>query len=208
MQVPAGNASRLFPPGTELRVLTAEAFESLVKRASEAIERRLSAEPARLVRARHRARWDGAVLTGETELVIARSQPGRRTMCWMSGRRRSFPRPHVPTAGFPDGELPVQLFAEPAGVTSFDRSSTADSVVDKLFGARDTGKQSILIDRYPRQAVRLVWELQAQKRVGGRSIHLALPAEATTMLALEMPEDWIPSVRVGQAAGPALGWPG
>jgi hypothetical protein len=205
VQVPAGNASRLFPPGTELRILKAEAFESLVKRSSEAIDRRLSAEPARLVRARHRARWDGSVLTGETDLVIARSLAGPADYVldvWSPAVLSATTRA---AAGFPDGGLPVQLFAEPARLTSFNRSSTADSVVDKLFGARDTGMQSILIDRYPRQAVRLVWELQAQKRVGGRSMHLALPAEATTTLALEMPPDWIPSVRVGRRRGPLSG---
>ena len=207
VQVPAGNISRLFPPGTELRIMKAEAFETLVKRSNETLERRLSAEPARLVRARHHARWDGGVLTGETDLVIARSVAGPVDYVldvWSPAVLSATTRA---AAGFADGELPVQLFAEPTRVTFDNRSSTADSVVDKLFGARDTGMQSILIDRYPRQAVHLVWELQAQKRVGGRSMHLALPAEATTTLALEVPKDWIPSLRVGRRRGPLSGGP-
>ncbi len=65
-----------------------------------------------------------------------------------------------------------------------------------------------MIDRHPRQAVRLVWELKPQKRSGGQSIHLSLPAEATTTLALEMPKDWIISVRVGRRRGPLQGGAG
>ncbi len=76
VQVPAKSTSRCFPPGTELRILPVEAFESLVKRSSAKLERRLSAEPPRLVRARHRARWDGEVLRGETDLEISKSAAG------------------------------------------------------------------------------------------------------------------------------------
>ena len=76
LRVPAKTTSRWFPPGTELRVLTAEAFESLLERANQAEQRRLSAGAPRLVRARHRARWEGGVLRGETDLIIVKSAAG------------------------------------------------------------------------------------------------------------------------------------
>ena len=85
------------------------------------------------------------------------------------------------------------------------RSITGKSILETLLGARDSGMQSISLDGEPRQSVRLVWELQTQKRVGGRSMHLALPGEATTVLALELPTEWRPSVRVGRRRGPLEG---
>ena len=42
--------------------MPAEQFELLAKRAADGSRRQLSAEPPRLIRARHRARWDGACL--------------------------------------------------------------------------------------------------------------------------------------------------
>ena len=78
--------------------------------------------------------------------------------------------------------------------------------LETFFGARDSGKQSDLAGPARRgRSVQIDWELEAQKRRIGRSIHLALPAEATTTLALEIPRDWIPTVRVGRRRGPSGG---
>ena len=168
-ECPAATTSRWFPPGTELRVLRSEQFESLVKRATDGLNRQLSAEPLRLVRARHRAhRWNGGVLTGETELVIARSSAGPAdyeldpwSPAVVSATAKAAP-------GSQDGELPINPFAEPARTDRANSAITLDPAVDSMLGAGDSGKQSIWVDRYPRQGVRLAWELQAQKRTRGR----------------------------------------
>jgi hypothetical protein len=72
-RVPAKDVLRWFPAGTELRVMPAEQFDSLVRRASEASSRRRTAQPPRLIRARHHARWNAGVLSGRTELMIESS---------------------------------------------------------------------------------------------------------------------------------------
>ncbi len=144
-------------------------------------------------------------MTGESELVIAKSAagPGDYVLDVWSPAVLSATASAGPGAA--TGELPVQLFAEPADQGRADQSIKAGPVLNVLLGARDTGMQSISVDQYPRQSVRLVWELQAQKRVRGRSMHLALPGEATTVLELELPKDWVPLVRVGRRRGPLDG---
>ena len=63
-------------------MLTAEQFESLIGAGDEKGSSDDSPPSLRgCVRARHRARWEGGVLTGETELVIASRRPDRRTTC-------------------------------------------------------------------------------------------------------------------------------
>ena len=205
MRAPAKMTSKCFPPGTELRVLTAEEFESLFKRANQGAQRRLSAGAPRLVRARHRARWEGGVLRGETELVIVKSaaEPADYVLDVWSPAVISATR--IGGATGRDDELPAHLFAEPVRPGDLRRSITGELMLETLLGARDSGMQSISLDGHPRQSVRLVWELEAPKRVGGRSMHLALPGEATTVLALELPTEWKPSVRVGRRRGPLEG---
>ena len=76
VHVPAKDVLRLFPAGTELRVMPAEQFDSLLRRAIEGSSRQRTAEPPRLIRARHHARWDSGVLSGRSELVIEASSSG------------------------------------------------------------------------------------------------------------------------------------
>ena len=76
VRVPAKDVSRWFPAGTELRVMPAEQFDSLVRRAIEGSSRQRTAQPPRLIRARHHARWNAGVLSGRTELVIEAARSG------------------------------------------------------------------------------------------------------------------------------------
>ena len=55
--LPAEQTSKCFPPGTELRVMPADEFESLVVRATAGSSRQNAPEAPRLIRARHHARW-------------------------------------------------------------------------------------------------------------------------------------------------------
>jgi hypothetical protein len=76
LRVPAKDVSRWFPAGTELRVLPAEQFNSLVRAARQGASRQQAARPPRLIHARHHARWNGSVLSGRTELVIEAASAG------------------------------------------------------------------------------------------------------------------------------------
>ena len=76
MRVPAKDVSKWFPAGTELRVMPANEFESLVAGANEGLVRQRAAEPPRLIRARHHARLSSGVLSGRSELVIEAARSG------------------------------------------------------------------------------------------------------------------------------------
>ena len=76
VRVPSKDVSKWFPAGTELRVMPAKEFNSLVGRANEGLLRRRAADPPRLIRARHHARLSKGVLVGRTELVIEAARSG------------------------------------------------------------------------------------------------------------------------------------
>ena len=75
VRVPSERVSTWFPPGTELKVMPAETLEELVRNV-EARDSKRSHRAARLLRARHFARWNDERLEGRSELVI---QPARDT---------------------------------------------------------------------------------------------------------------------------------
>jgi hypothetical protein len=72
----------------------------------------------------------------------------------------------------------------------------------KILGARDSGHTSLWIDQSPSQTIALEWELQPRALSHGRGFTLALPGDETTVLALEIPKDWVPSSRQGRRRGP------
>ncbi len=78
----------------------------------------------------------------------------------------------------------------------------AQGQTTKLLGARDSGLTSLWIDQSPIQTIALDWELKPRSHPHGRSFTLALPGDETTVLALEVPKDWIPSSRQGRRRGP------
>src|SRR5262249_15000845 len=69
VRVPAKDVTRFFAPGTGLRVLAPRDFESRVEAATRAPAGIRAAAP-RLLRARHRARWESGHLRGRTELLV------------------------------------------------------------------------------------------------------------------------------------------
>jgi len=76
VRVPAKDVSKWLPAGTELRVMPVEQFDSLVRAAIKGSSRQRAAQPPRLIRARHHARWNAGVLSGRTELVIEAATSG------------------------------------------------------------------------------------------------------------------------------------
>ena len=77
VRVPAKDVTKFFPPGTELRVLSPREFESRVEAASAEPAKGGATAAPRLIRARHRARWDSGLLRGRSELVVGTGRPGR-----------------------------------------------------------------------------------------------------------------------------------
>src|SRR5262249_45768576 len=76
VRVPAKDVTKYFPAGTGLRILSPQEFESRVEAAlREPVEGRMTGSP-RLIRARHRARWESGVLHGRSELVIGGGPAG------------------------------------------------------------------------------------------------------------------------------------
>jgi hypothetical protein len=168
MDVPAGEVAKLFPAGTELRVMPVEQFDSLVQRAVEGSVRLRAAQSPRLIRARHQARWDSGILSGRTELVVEASSSG-----------------------------PADFVLEP-----WTPAILPTARAHKVLGARDSGKPSLWIDQTPNQTIVLEWELRPRWQSGGRRFALALPAEEMTVLALEIPKEWVAVCRRGRRRPP------
>src|SRR5262249_10995571 len=76
VRVPAKDVSRWFPPGTALRIMAPEDFESRVEAAVQRPAGRQGAARPALIRARHHARWRSGLLSGRTELVLGASPGG------------------------------------------------------------------------------------------------------------------------------------
>ncbi len=80
LRVPADKVATVFPPGTDVRVMSQADFETLVKDAREGYERDAARrERPRPLRRRHAARWDRGVLVGTSEILIegAKNPPSR-----------------------------------------------------------------------------------------------------------------------------------
>ena len=76
VRVPAKDVTKYFPAGTGLRILSPQEFESRVQAAGRGpAEGRPNGRP-RLVRARHRARWEAGLLRGRSELVVGGGTTG------------------------------------------------------------------------------------------------------------------------------------
>jgi hypothetical protein len=76
VRVPAARVNGFFPAGSELRGMSAESFEALIKAAREASARANRRVAPRLLRAEHHARWESGLLVGHTELVIEPAESG------------------------------------------------------------------------------------------------------------------------------------
>ena len=171
VRVPASEVSKWFPAGTELRVMPPDQFETLVRRAIAGSSREPAPLAPRLVRARHRARWESGVLSGHTELLIEAAASG-----------------------------PADFVLEPWTPAILPMPQTAQKL-----GAQDSGKPSLWIAEGPAQTINLDWEQRPRSLARGSSFTLGLPGDETTVLALEVPKQWIPAAERGQPARPATG---
>lgn len=70
IRVPSDKVGAWFPAGTEVRGLSTGEFDALFEAARAGAQRQAEQAPARLLAARHFARWNAGILTGRSELVI------------------------------------------------------------------------------------------------------------------------------------------
>jgi hypothetical protein len=76
VRVPAKDVTRYFPSGTGLRILSPREFEATLDSARREPAAGGATGVPRLIRARHRARWDAGLLRGRTELVVGAGAAG------------------------------------------------------------------------------------------------------------------------------------
>src|SRR3954453_15165345 len=70
VRIPAAKVAGWFPAGTELRMMSVDGFDSLLESARRGADGPGAAGQARLIRARHQARWKEGTLEGRSELVV------------------------------------------------------------------------------------------------------------------------------------------
>jgi|GEM_PF-1275651 len=70
LRVPSNRVADWFPPGTEVKGMSSEAFEALLRSARAAVSRRTPVSPPQLLRAAHEAVWRDGLLFGRSEFVI------------------------------------------------------------------------------------------------------------------------------------------
>jgi hypothetical protein len=106
VRVPAPDVSRYFPPGTELRVMTAADFEAKVAAALAAPSIQPARGMPRLIRARHRAWVSSGILTGTSELVIETARAGAGEYVLEPWTPAIIPAPEIANvlAARPDGK--------------------------------------------------------------------------------------------------------
>lgn len=179
IRVPAARTSTWFPVGTELTVLSTSRFDALVRAARAAGERPGNGPPSRLLRALHTARWDDGLLTGHSELVVARRKdgPSRVTIEPWTPAVVAGADGRSPVAIGDDGRVTLRLDDEPS-------QGAAPSVVG--------------VD----------WQLSARQGARGWRLQLGLPAAEVSELRLDLPEGWEPQgpgLRSGPRPGAAKG---
>src|SRR5262245_25631451 len=164
VRVPSKDVTRIFPPGTPLRVLTPQEFDSRIEEAFREPPGGRPAVAPRLIRARHRARWESGLLRGRTELVVSAGPGG-----------------------------PVEFPLEPWSPAIVEGAEPAPAV-----RARDSGTAVLRVDPSPGERVlKVEWEQQPRPLSHGRGFLLALPADPTTVLELELPTGWSASSQRG-----------
>src|SRR5262249_42928189 len=148
-------------------------FEDLVKDARTVWERSSRPRSARLIAARHFARWDpeDGLLNGRSELVVEVPVDGPAELLlspWtpaidLGGRE--------PGGGVPGGGGPLGGLAD--------------------------GRTVIRIDTGEPPTIALRWQLRARPGSRGHGFSLGLPATEAASLELDLPDGWIPETSTG-----------
>ncbi|MGD0039186.1 MAG: hypothetical protein ABSE84_02010, partial [Isosphaeraceae bacterium] len=172
VHVPATQATGWFPAGTPLRMMAPDRFESLLDSAIRGTSPAKNTIPSRLIRARHHARWNAGVLSGESRLAAVIPNSG-------------------PAALVLDPWTPM-ILAPPRNLQSVGALESGKTVLLIESSASAGGNPAVTLD----------WELRARPDSEGRSFALGLPGDETTELTLELPAGWLPLGPEGLREGP------
>ena len=80
LRVPSSRVHDWFPPGTELKGMSADAFDRLVRSALAGAARRAGPSSPRILKATHSARWQDGLLVGRSRFVIESPEEGTRAV--------------------------------------------------------------------------------------------------------------------------------
>jgi len=172
LRVPSDRVADWFPHGTEIKGMSAEAFDRLLRDARSGAAARHGPDAPRLLRAGHSARWEGGVLTGRTELVIEPPPTGPGVLVL---------DPWTPAATPGDGR--------PAVVRSDGAGRTVVRVGPR---GKDGGTVTAVVE----------WTLRARPGSGGRKFVIGLPGDESSALALDLPQGVEPEGPPGLRRGP------
>ncbi|MGA9922826.1 MAG: hypothetical protein WBQ29_05435 [Isosphaeraceae bacterium] len=155
-----------------MRIMAPDRFESLLDSAIRGTSPAKNTIPPRLIRARHHARWNAGVLSGESRLAAVIPNSG-------------------PAALVLDPWTPM-ILAPPRNLQSVGALESGKTVLLIEPSASAGGNPAVTLD----------WELRARPDSGGRSFALGLPGDETTELTLELPAGWLPLGPEGFREGP------
>ncbi|QEH37894.1 hypothetical protein OJF2_64860 [Aquisphaera giovannonii] len=178
IRVPAAKVADWFPAGTPLRMISPAELDGLLRAAAKG-DAAAGPDGPRLVRARHRARWDGKSLAGRSELVVEPPAAGTAPLAL---------DPWTPTIRPAEGVRP------PIG-------SLANGQAVVLLGP-DAAPRPGAAGPPAVATVVLEWEQPALPDSEGRSFALGLPGDESTVLTLELPEGSTPTGPEGPREGP------
>jgi hypothetical protein len=173
LRVPSDRVQTWFPPGIELKGMSAGSFEDLLRAVKAASVSGTPAEGPRLLKAKHEARWEDGILVGRTELVIDPPKSGVGALVL---------EPWTPAVDATEpGTAPVR--SDDAGRSSI-RVEPA---------ARDGGAVKAAV----------AWRLRARPGSRGHKFALGLPGQEACELSLDLPVGLEPEGPIGLRQGPS-----
>ncbi len=173
LRVPSQSVSKWFPPGTELKGISAADFETLIGAALSGSRTTTAEDSPRLLRSSHSARWKNGLLIGRSELIVEPSSTGSDSLVL---------EPWTPA---------IDLKAD--GSSSIRADSSGQTLL-RINPPAEPGKTTTAV---------IDWQLQAREGSKGRKFALALPGTGPSELKLDLPEGLEPEGLTGLRRGSA-----
>ncbi len=173
LRVPSQSVSKWFPPGTELKGISAADFETLFGDALSGSRTTTAEDSPRLLRTSHTARWQNGLLVGRSELIVEPPRTGSGSLVL---------EPWTPAID------------PKAGGSSSIRADSSGQTLLRIKPPAEPGKTATAV---------IDWQLQARDGSKGRKFALALPGSGPSELKLDLPEGLEPEGLTGLRRGSA-----